>query len=795
MRLYIPTSSRNFNCLFSEESISPKSFYGERGFGYSKWHSIPENPYENLIVLYDELRYFQRPNEGFDDYPLVIEVCLNDKEVEELFRKDKSGAYLYDGTLYFNPKTTGLVFFSEQQKDIVLSKAEGSLETKLVRIYNRKIRVERVGGNYVAPQVPDAELNRDELAKSVRINKVKGFIYGYHIGNLLSVSKEQGFRVKTTQTLLDLASAIYGSIDKKPTPQQKLQLQQTVLQELSLARLLLDKTNLDANSVASLIDDVFNQCRWEPASNSPDRGVFNLYSMILSPKTQEQAINYLTSEIHRILDPAGTRIWPESAKDIAILPKNVIEMPVLAGRPEDKAVAELWINGELADNKYKGSLASYRLDLATELTKSVRDNIYKDGWENSSAKPFLNALRRNLNGEEFTEKWSEDVLSALAAVLMKGDTWDGLRLFLISKCIQNQAIPFAFYGIVNGFANLPKDFTNILLNYRDNKALWELLNSAVYEAVNGFGMKAIVETPTQPQKKGKGFGVFLKGAVESMAEVFTSKGDNSTASKEGSPSPQTEPLIHLDDRDDLPPNDIPAVRAMASGAEEDMPDFLSEHSQNGLSHNQKEKDNTGKEFKAPAPHKYSSLWEFCVRTVENTSVKKKDEFVEYYSNKIDRIFEVQQSLVAIKNGLKNISSPRGTKDAWAKSLKTITHRIEEIEKEENQERLKIEMMAQPTLWTSIISDSGAADFVELILDDSPIKTTVLANFKHIQKGYQPGGFYSNRNDSRENSNVIDHFEKWCFSEKNPYKRLPRTPENEAVVRKVVDFLKTRYPNF
>ena len=98
MRLYIPTSSRNFNCLFSEESISPKSFYGERGFGYSKWHSIPENPYENLIVLYDELKYFERPNEGFDDYPLVIEVCLDDKEVEDLFRKDKSGAYLYDGT-------------------------------------------------------------------------------------------------------------------------------------------------------------------------------------------------------------------------------------------------------------------------------------------------------------------------------------------------------------------------------------------------------------------------------------------------------------------------------------------------------------------------------------------------------------------------------------------------------------------------------------------------------------------------------------------------------------------------
>lgn len=759
MRLYIPTSSRNFNCLFSEESISPKSFYGERGFGYSKWHSIPENPYENLIVLYNELRYFERPNEGFDDYPLVIEVCLDDKEVEELFRKDKSGAYLYDGTLYFNPKTAGFVFFSEQHKNIVLSKAEGSLETKLVRIYNRKIRVERVGGNYVAPQVPDAELNRDELAKSVRINKVKGFIYGYHIGNLLSVSKEQGFRVKTTQTLLDLASAIYGSIDKKPTPQQKRQLQQTVLQDSSLARLLLDKTNLDADSVASLIDAVFNQCRWEPASSSPDRSVFNLYSMILSPKTQEQAINYLTSEIHRILDPEGAWIKPESAKEISVLPGNVIELPVLDGMPEEKAVAELWINGELADNKYKGSLASYRLALATELTKSVRDNVYKDGWESSSAKPFLNALRRNLNGEEFTEKWSEDVLSALAAVLMKGDTWDGLRLFLISKGIQNQALPFAFFGILNGFANLPKDFANILLNYRDDKTLWGLLNSAIYEAVSGFGIKAIVDAPIQAHKK-KDIGDLLHDSVELVSEESSTKG---------------------------------GVDRML-GEEEDMPDFLTNQGQKGLSASMIVEDYTGKKIKHLSLHRYSSLWEFSARTVEEVQVNKKDEFVKYYSNEIDRIFETQQTLAAIKSGLGVVSSPRGTKEAWTKSKKIILRRIEEIEREENQGRIRMEMMAQPTLWTSIINDSDASGFVELILDDTPIKATVLANFKHIQKEYQPGGFYANRNDSRDNSSVIDHFEKWCFSEKNSFRRIPRTQENEDIVRKVVVFLNKRYPN-
>jgi hypothetical protein len=795
MKLYIPTSSRNFNCLFSEESISPKSFYGERGFGYSKWHSIPENPYENLLVLYDELKYFERPNEGFDDYPLVIEVCLNDKEVNELFRKDKSGAYLFDGTIYFNPMTTGFVFFSEQQKDIVLSKAEGSLETKLVRIYNKKMRVDRASGHYVVPQVQDAELNRIELEKSVRINKVKGFIYGYHIGNLLSVSKEQGFRVKTTQTLLDLASAIYGSIDKRPTAQQTLLLRRTILQDSSLARLLIAKTSLDSDSVASIVDEVFNQCRWEPASNSPDRSILNLYSMILNPATQEQAISYLTSEINRILSPASARISTEKAMDISVLSNNAIELPVLAGSPEDKDVAELWVNGDLADNKYKGSLASYRLDLATELTKSVRDNVYKDAWEKSSAKPFLNALRRNLNGEEFTEKWSEDVLSAISAVLMKGDTWDGLRLILISKGIQNQTMPFAFYGIINGFANLPKDFTNILLNSRDSKTLWGLLNSAVYEAINGFGLKAIAEIPTQPQKRTKGIGGLIKGAVESFASVLSAKDENDMAGKEESPTVQEEALVNLDEMDDMPPDDPPVNTQQTSSVEEDMPDFPTSQGQNELGDGKVVKEVKDEEHVTPPLHMYSSLWEYCVRMVEDTLGKKKDEFIKYYSDEIDHVFETQHTLAAIKGGLKSISSPRGTKEAWTKSLKAIIRKIEDIERVENQGRLRMEMMAQPTLWTSIIEDPNAAEIVELILDDSPIKSAVLANFRHIQKEYQPGGFYSKRNDSRVNSNVIDHFEKWCFSEKNSYKKLPRTPENLEQVKKVVEFLKRRYPNF
>ena len=41
-KLYIPTSTLNFNNILSSESISPKAFYAIRGFGYSRWQEVEE---------------------------------------------------------------------------------------------------------------------------------------------------------------------------------------------------------------------------------------------------------------------------------------------------------------------------------------------------------------------------------------------------------------------------------------------------------------------------------------------------------------------------------------------------------------------------------------------------------------------------------------------------------------------------------------------------------------------------------------------------------------------------------
>ena len=135
-KFYIPTSTLNFNNILSSESISPKAYYDKRGFGYSRWATIPENPFNNAIVLYDNLCYFDRPKSDIEDHPLLIEVMLDEAQLKQV-----GGFWYSDHTIYFTPKTTSFLFFNEKDRTIALSMSESSLETKLIRLYARQIQI------------------------------------------------------------------------------------------------------------------------------------------------------------------------------------------------------------------------------------------------------------------------------------------------------------------------------------------------------------------------------------------------------------------------------------------------------------------------------------------------------------------------------------------------------------------------------------------------------------------------------------------------------------------------------
>ncbi len=86
--------------------------------------------------------------------------------------------------------------------------------------------------------------------------------------------------------------------------------------------------------------------------------------------------------------------------------------------------------------------------------------IYKEDWEGSSARSLLNQMRKYVRGQENTFQWNNLLISSMTAVIAKGDDWEQLLTFMQSKYMFDYRLAFAFWGELNGFANLTRDFTD-----------------------------------------------------------------------------------------------------------------------------------------------------------------------------------------------------------------------------------------------------------------------------------------------------------------------------------------------
>ena len=495
---YIPTSSLNFNNILSSESISPKAFYQARTFGYSRWASIPENPYENSIVLYDQLCSFVRPKSDYEDHPMVVEVVLDDIIIDAFTRLDEH-TVLSDRTIYLDPFTTRIFFFSENEKRIALSLSDSSIETKFVRLYQNKILV--IAPPVVSYQLPNSSkevqsLNIAEIDRDKRINRMKGLLYGYYIGGLLSSSREDVIKLNSQREIQDILAAVLASYDHKATPQQRTRLKvlySSLQPEIpfftKLSNIVSEKTLFDA--IVSLVRGEYGYIRGE---FDVDRKI----SQLLSANPQEGK-NPVIEEINLLIRQTETamarKVKPISVMEgqIVVMDGSMLHINLPGLSNSEKVLYMAWINDVLSKDEYSGKISTFKEALSDDVTRKAKE-VFEPEWKGSYPEITLNALRRHVRGDEFNHVWKEDIYSALSAVIIRGDDWQKLLQYMQDKEMTDYRLAFSMYGTINGFANLPRDFTDVLFS-RDSKYIAD-----VYKEFYGqlFGRDVPVAPKAEP---------------------------------------------------------------------------------------------------------------------------------------------------------------------------------------------------------------------------------------------------------------------------------------------------------
>lgn len=486
MKYYIPTSSLNFNNILSTESLSPKSFYEKRGFGYSRWFSVEENSIAHLTLLYDVPHMFERPKSDIEDHPMLIEI-----DIDEEFPKVVEGVYYTDRTIYLNPWQTKFIFFSEKDKTIAMSMSDSSLETKLVRLYQRKIYVHQFDGIYPIIQkdsiVPVGDIDK-LIEEDYIINKMKGLLYGYYIGANLSSSPEDVRKLDTLREILNIFSSVLSSYDKVPSNIQRSRLNELFDYLDSKQPIYSDLEKEVGNR--HLVDRIFSVFkRHGYVFTAIDRS--GLIYGLQDDSENNKSVIWVNREIERtkaLMASSRIMLNPDDA-EIIVSSKDMVTAPKVIS---DNLMSDLfvcWVNDVLCSKAFNGKINSIKEVLSDEITKSAKNVIGAD-WETSQIRSYLNQLRRHVRGEEFSQTWDNGVLSSISAVLIKGDEWEQLLNFMQSKGMNDYRLAFAMYGVLNGFANMTRDFTDLLLT-KESSYL-----SKVYREIYGQLLeKKIPDTP------------------------------------------------------------------------------------------------------------------------------------------------------------------------------------------------------------------------------------------------------------------------------------------------------------
>lgn len=482
-KLYIPTSTCNFNNILSSESISPKAFYARRGFGYSRWTNIPENANDNVILLYEEPFAFSRPKSEVEDHPLLVEIETDEEFPQTSFQ----GVFYSDHTIYLVRRCTHFVFFNEQDMRTTLSMSESSAETKLVDLYKRQIYIRNFQRRTQQQDIKvETGLNEVAIEKDVRRNKMKGLLYGYYIGAYLSTPKEITERHKRLTELKNIFGAVVSSEGRQPTGVQQKRMEAIFFEIKKENPAFTKLTQYCQGNMDAILDSEFQliQSGWSYPN------YFDADEIIRELSTEEEtkkAFSWLKNEEKKLAKDEQNKRKPLSVNANELIVKNdalsYISTTLLQNEDEKKLV-KAWVNNIFILPEYNKNIASFKSDLANKITTKAKEIFGEEKWENSDIKRWLNNMRRYINGDDVEIEWENPLVASITSVLLKGDDIDNLLAFMRSKSISDYRIAFAFYGMLHGFANLTRDFTDNLYTYKDDKYISEVY-IAIYEQTQG----------------------------------------------------------------------------------------------------------------------------------------------------------------------------------------------------------------------------------------------------------------------------------------------------------------------
>jgi hypothetical protein len=436
---------------------------------------------------------------------MVIEIesgSVNEAAIREV----TEDVYFTCETLYLNPRNTKFIFRNTEEKRSTIVSSERSVETKLVKLYeNCDAFVEKTDAiksfNWYSEYVDDSKLPNEtdengHIKDDIRIDRLKGFLYGYILGTNKSVDEQD------EQDYLELVN-LRNKLDKELSASVNRFGANNGVQGSGLSASLLDRMNSillkrcarkEYSDYTKSLTDLLQGAYPDAESREADKDIvidwllqFMRNRGLSDPQLVQHAVR-----------PFNSRMVADLQVYIDTLTENM-ESQFERTKIEQACFPSVSDNGKLkapGQNDLFDFLLN-RLAAGDRLTEMIATSRYEfarygggifkeyrgDEWESSDSRKYINDLITNLNeNESFDLAQTEElVLKSFAAFCKKGDKneMESFYDYLTAHGTSDVRIAFAIWGIVFGFAALPKTVTNELFRSGDSEYI-----SGVYKHIH-----------------------------------------------------------------------------------------------------------------------------------------------------------------------------------------------------------------------------------------------------------------------------------------------------------------------
>lgn len=476
MRYYIPTTTLNFNNILASESISPAWMYPDREqFANPHWNSVDEQPCEDYILLYSKPGRIRRTDQGKESYPLLIEIEV-DQEYPSL--REVEGVFYTDETIYLYPSSTRFIFEDETHRSSAFTHSDSSLETKLTTLY-RFVVESSVSEPFIA--LPNdiglvslsADRRRELIEHDQRINKLKGLLYGFYIGALLSREKLHMEESKLLRKLGNLTAMIISRRGIQSDDSSEKRFKKDLDQYKGLMFDCTPKSFRTSSEYRKVLDELDKRYPVDFFISDLNNG-------------GEETMRWLAVCRDRLDYRMATSRRRQRLEDDVLLLSGTdgVSQFRLEGLPEFLLA---WFNEVFLKPEYTYRVSGNKKKLLIDLVTKAKECILADGedWDSSPLRAHLNAMRRVAEGEEAHGfDWSVVYTTSLLAVVERADDWNKICAYLEDYDLTDFRLAFAYYGVLCGFAKLTRDFTDIL--YMDSdKAYLSKLYAEIHGQLHG----------------------------------------------------------------------------------------------------------------------------------------------------------------------------------------------------------------------------------------------------------------------------------------------------------------------